>query len=456
MGKERIKEKVKCATELEFVTEVANDCLANMKKKDKEYLINNPYAIDYHFSYCLYIRNHYIHNKDFSEVDFWVEPDHLSSQIIRMIFSILIPEYLYGDSFTEGLFNSKKYIAIRKEYKNRKGKYPDEVISKYKDSVEFEPVHSFSEWRTNKELDLDKEMEAIKRNDEKSKGVIEQILSELSESLWKTDEFFGLVEECGIDREEVATSVESIKQLFWEESKFIPLEVCLLKFPKCISKEKYIEYRKSLIEIINDSPRLMEKIDNEYFSDKILARSVLKKHGWLLKYLPQYKDDEKILKVAIANDGEAIQYASKRIQKSREWAKFAIEHAARGTIMFQDCMKPYRKDKELVYLACDVERWNFVYVDKSYRDDFELAQMCMSKIGNPNTIYRYLSSRLKANKELVFLDLQENFPHVEYYPAKLRNDDEVAAKLYEHHGLDSWGWYHMSKRLKKKYGYKEE
>lgn len=35
--------------------------------------------------------------------------------------------------------------------------------------------------------------------------------------------------------------------------------------------------------------------------------------------------------------------------------------------------------------------------------------------------------------------------------ARLRNDDEVAEKLYELHRTDSWAWDCMSKRLKKKY-----
>lgn len=456
MGKTKTREKVKCATEMEFVTEVAYDCVANMRGRDREYLINNPYAIDYHFSYCLYIRNHYIHNKDFSDVDFWVEPDHLSSQIIRRIFSLLIPEYIYEDPFVERIFDNKKYIAIRKEYKKLYDKYPDEKIAKYRDKVQFEPVHSVSEWRSNKNLDLNKEMDATKRNDEKSRVMIEQLLSELSEHIWRTDSFFERVDMAGINRNDVAPSVDNIKRIFWDESKIIPLEICLLKFKHTIEKDKYVEYRRLLIDIIDENPRLMEKIEKVYFDDRVLARSVLKKHGWLLKYLPQFKDDEKLLKIALFNDGEAIQYASQRIQNNREWARFAIEHAERGTIMYLDCMKPYRKDKELVYLACEVERWNFVYVDKSFRDDYELAKMSMQKIGNPNRIYSYLSKRLKENKELVFLDLQEDYPYVEDYPAKLRNDDDVAAKLYELHGMDSWGWYHMSKRLKKKYGYKEE
>ena len=115
MPKER--EKVKCKTELEFITEVADDCVANLKDKDREHLIHNPYAIDYHFSYCLYIRNHYIHNRDFSDVDFWTEPDDLSSEIIRMIFAKLIPEYDYDNQFIENLFDDKRFIQLRQEYR---------------------------------------------------------------------------------------------------------------------------------------------------------------------------------------------------------------------------------------------------------------------------------------------------------------------------------------------------
>ena len=123
--------------------------------------------------------------------------------------------------------------------------------------------------------------------------------------------------------------------------------------------------------------------------------------------------------------------------------------------MYLDCMKPYRKDKELVYLACKVERWNFIYVDKSYRDDFELAKLCMEQVGNLNAIYEYMSARLRGNKELAMLDLQEDFPNTEYYSSKLRNDDEIAATLFRLHGADSWAWHHMSKRLKKKYKIEE-
>ncbi len=114
-------------------------------------------------------------------------------------------------------------------------------------------------------------------------------------------------------------------------------------------------------------------------------------------------------------------------------------------------MKPYRKDNELVYLACKANRLNFVCVDKKYRDDFELAKICMQQIKNHNSIFYSLSKRLKDNKELAMLDLQEDHPHSEYYSARLKNDDEIAEKLFELHGTKSFAWYHMSKRLRKKY-----
>ena len=198
----------------------------------------------------------------------------------------------------------------------------------------------------------------------------------------------------------------------------------------------------------------MKKLNLTYFNDRVLAKTVLK-YRWPLGLLSQYQDDEVMVKYSLSHSGEAIEYASKRFQNDRKWVKFAIEHSSDGTIMCLDCMKPYRKDRELVYMACKVTKRNFVYVDKSYRDDYELAKLCMEQIGDPDTIYNCMSARLRGNKELAMLDLKEDFPNTEFYSTKLRNDDEIAAELFRLHGADSWAWYYMSKRLKKKYNIEE-
>lgn len=452
MSKER--EKVTCKTKLEFITEVAEDCVANLKDKDREYLINNPYAIDYHFSYCLYIRNHYIYNRDFSDVDFWAAPDYLSAEIIRMVFSKLIQEYDYDNVFIEDLFDDKRFIQLRREYKNIYDEYPVALVEEYKTQICLEPAIPISELHSMEDIDIYNDLETHKRNHEKSCELVEKLLNVLAEQVWRIDNLKSIAVKCGIDYETLIPKIEEIQKIFFEESEFIPIEVCLLPYKKAIGHKRYIEYRKRLTKLLNENPILMKKLDLSYFNDRVLARVVLK-YRWPLGLLPQYQDDEEMVKYSLSHSGEAIEHASKRFQTDREWVKFAIEHSEDGTIMSLDCMKAYRKDKELVYLACKVDRFNFVYVDKSYRDDFDLAKLCMEQIGDPNPIYNYMSTRLRGNKELAMIDLKENFPNIEYYSSKLRNDDEIAAELYRLHGKDSWAWYHMSKRLKKKYQIKD-
>lgn len=437
--------KVLCKSEIEFVNEVADDCIKNMRKKDKEYLIANPYTLDYHFTYCLYIRNHYIHNRDFSEAPFWAEPDYLSCRIIQMIFSRLLPEYDYYDRFIEGLYDSKQFIELRREYKVIYGEYPVRLIEKYKALTKTGSVHLASEMDFDAETDFD--TDAIS-------DAIDSLIHELAELVWQTDSLKQTAEDYGISYDLISENIERIKEIFFTEEEFIPLQVCFLPYRDKIGRERYIEYRRLLTARLNENPWLVEKLDKNYFKDRVLARTALK-CGQILKYLPMYQNDEKMVRLSLEHDGEAIQYADQRFQKDREWVKYAIEHSRDRSIMFLECMKPYRKDKELVYLACKVCRWNFVYIDEFFHDDYELAEMCMQPTGDHNTIYDYLSERLKNNKNLAMLDLQEDYPHTESYSAELKDDDEIAARLYELHGLAPWAWHYMSERLKKKYGIEE-
>lgn len=437
--------KVLCKSEIEFVNEVADDCIKNMRKKDKEYLIANPYTLDYHFTYCLYIRNHYIHNRDFSEAPFWAEPDYLSCRIIQMIFSRLLPEYDYYDRFIEGLYDSKQFIELRREYKVIYGEYPVRLIEKYKALTKTGSVHLASEMDFDAETDFD--TGAIS-------DAIDSLIHELAELVWQTDSLKQTAEDYGISYDLISENIERIKEIFFTEEEFIPLQVCFLPYRDKIGWERYIEYRRLLTARLNENPWLVEKLDKNYFKDRVVARTALK-CGQVLKYLPMYQNDEKMVRLSLKHDGEAIQYANQRFQKDREWIRYAIEHSEDGVIMFLECMKPYRKDKELVYLACKVCRWNFVYIDEFFHDDYELAEMCMQPTGDHNTIYDYLSERLKNNKNLAMLDLQEDYPHTESYSAELKDDDEIAARLYELHGLAPWAWHYMSERLKKKYGIEE-
>jgi len=277
----------------------------------------------------------------------------MSSEIIRLIFSKLLPEYSYGDEFTEYLYEHKGFIEIRKAYKRMYGYYPVDIVKDYACEIDLEPTQIKMEWNTDSEIDLDIELEICKRNYYKISDAVQRLIVTIAELVWQTDYFKDRVGECGISYEEISEKVENIKKIFYEENEYMPLEVCLLPYKKYIGQERYIEYRNALSKKLSDSPHLIEKIDSTYFYDRVLARRVLK-HGWALKYLTMYQDDDVMVRHSLLHDGNAIQYAAKRFQKDREWVKLAVENSKNGTIMFLDCMKPFRKDKELVYLACKV------------------------------------------------------------------------------------------------------
>ena len=174
-----MKKKVSCKNKIEFINEVAEDCLKDMSVEDKEYLMENPVAIEYHFSYCLYIRNNYIHNRDFSNVSFFTHADDLSSDIIRMIFSKLLPDYEYNNFFIETLYDNEEFILLRKKYKDKYGEYPETLVERYKTHACLEPVHSREERSFFNNEELDRELEIIKRNYDNALVIVDSLMKEL-------------------------------------------------------------------------------------------------------------------------------------------------------------------------------------------------------------------------------------------------------------------------------------
>ncbi len=454
------KEKVTSKTSKEFIKEVAIDCVANMKEEDKEYIRNNPFASDYHFGYAMYIRNHYIHNKDFSEAGFRVSADDISSKIMKCIFSLLLPEEFYfDDSFSEDLFGRTGFIRLRKGYHDIYGQYPVEMISRYRkkspaDRTEVDRLDLDDIWKIPKEQ-LEVEFEISKEDRKQRATVIDALIDELAEVVWHVEDIKKTAKEYEIDPESLDAGIQKIKDIFYAEKEYIPMEVVFLPYRDRIGEEKYRKYRELLSIVLDAHPKLMEKIDKICFSDRELAKVVLK-HTFALGQLPEYKNDDEMVRYALEHNGDAIQYVGKKYLENREWVRFAIEHSENGTIMFHECMKQYRSDREFVYLACRTHKWNFVYVDESFHDDYELALIVISDNDQMNNVFRFLSDRLKNDISLALIDAAGEYPDVEEYSEQLRDSDEVAEKLIEVHGIDCWRFSKMSDRIKKKYGYKEK
>lgn len=165
-------------------------------------------------------------------MDFWGEPDLLSSEIIRMVFAKRIPEYDYDNEFIENLFDDKRFIRLRQEYKVIYGEYPEAIVEAYKRGITSEPAISISEIRSHDDVDFEKELEDYKRNYEKSREWVEMLIKELAGKVWRVDNLRQIAEESGIDYEELIPKIEEIKNILFEEREFIPIEVCLLPYKK--------------------------------------------------------------------------------------------------------------------------------------------------------------------------------------------------------------------------------
>ncbi len=287
--------KVNYESEWDFVNDVAEDCIQKLDVEQREMLINHPRAIDYHFAYCMYIRNHYIHGTDFSDVPFYVEPDDLSAKVMKMILAKLLPEeYLYEDFFTEMLYGHRGFIKLRQEYKKLYGEYPVELVRKYREEMSREQIEEQVESISGETIDTEKWHNDFLQKYEKCKAVINCIIEELLEMVWCTEQFLKMASGCGVAYEEIFPKIEEMKQIFLEEGMYIPVEICLLPYEKQIGQERYLAYRNVLCEQLEDNPRLIEKLDEAYFKDRALAKVVLK-YAWALEYLPLCQDAHEII-----------------------------------------------------------------------------------------------------------------------------------------------------------------
>ena len=464
------KKAIKARTYEEFVNEVADDCYADLTEEQKEIIRDNPIALDYHFGYCMYIRNNYIYN-NVENLDFEVEPDELSGTIMNVLIRKITGDNP-GDIFQYRLNSHKEYCKLRKLYRKKygkdariltekyRGKYPDEKNSILDFLYQSLGIPAYIPEKYNY-TDLDDRLQKLENRSEydeeveRKEKVVNELIAELAELVWKADTIRSLADSYGIDAGLVEERIEKVKAIFAADKAYIPMGTCLLPYRSQIGEELYGKYRDELIVELEEDPHLMEKLDLKLFHDRELARVVLK-HPFAMQLLEEYQNDDEMVRYSLEYDGGAIQYVNERYVCDRDWVRFAIEHSENLLIMDLDCMERYRSDKEFVYLACRVSPGNITVVNEIFRDDFDLAYLAMSSANYKSGITRYLSDRLKDNISLAVLESDKDFFFFALerdYSKKVLDSEEVAEAIIKHHGVNSFEMYLMSDRIKEKYGF---
>ena len=464
-GKIMDKEKITARTKEEFIREVGEKCLAELTEEEKQKIRDNPCTTSYHFGYAMYIRNRYIHGKDWSEAGFWDDPDDLSARIMAYIISRLLPKaFFFNECFSEELFSRSEFVRLWKPYEEAYGTYPDELIARYR-SMSPEPK-SIVNGTNLTDLWLivrnprrrEREFELYCREMEERHVIIDALIRELVEALWQEEKVRHVAYECGLDREIIEEKIKEVRYLFYPKEEpvyariYLPMTVILLSFREKIGEERYIAYRSQLCNELGRHPDLYMKLDRSLFADREIVKTVLAS-SYAMGDFPEYADDKELVRIALTYDGYQIQYVNTRFLHDRDLVKLAITHSEGSQIMDLECMEPFRSDRELVFLACQADVLNFSYIDPCFHDDYDLAYMVLKKNDfGAKEFYTALSSRLKDDLSLALIDAAGIHPAVEEYSDRLKDNEQVAEKLIERFGRSDKTLLYMSDRIRKKYG----
>ena len=90
-----------------------------MSGEDLNYISKHPQVTEYHFGYGMWIRNNYIHCS--KRHDFMMADD-ISSEVLRDIFAIVMPNYDFNNRGLVGYLEDYRYPDLKEDYEEE---YPD-------------------------------------------------------------------------------------------------------------------------------------------------------------------------------------------------------------------------------------------------------------------------------------------------------------------------------------------
>lgn len=436
----------------DFIEKIANECVENMSDEDKEYICDHPRALDHHFGYCMYIRNKYLWNADLESMGIDVHPDDLSGYIMSRIISMLT-DYDNTDTYIYRLYEHKSFAKLKRAYRRIYGENPDGIIEKYREEYPDESssrdlISMLFGFHISPDKSDPVEMEVHNRKE----SVIHKVISEIAEKVWKIDEIRARARECGIDKEVVEERIDTVKNALFDDEEYIPMSYVLLLSGKEISDGLYEECRKDICVELECNPWMMKKLDKSIFHDREIAKVVLK-HSFAMEQLPEYQNDDEMVRYALEHDICSFQYIGEKYLDDRELVRNMIVKLERYTVMQFKNMERYRKDKEFVYLACRTNSLNYFYVDSKYRDDYELIKILL-RLREYHCLSE-MSERLKDDMSLaIFQANTENPDWIMEFSERIRDSDELAEIIIKKHGISEDSLYGMSDRIKEKYGVK--
>lgn len=207
--------------------------------------------------------------------------------------------------------------------------------------------------------------------------------------------------------------------------------------------------KKFLLTAVSTNGFVLQYLDKRFQNDKVFIIEAIKHNANVLKYLdPKYYNDKDIIMTSIENKKiDILKFVSSRLTNDRDFMFFAIKHNFHA---LQYASKELQNDKTLVLEAIHGEDERekdyqsiFKYASLKLKDNREIAKIVLN---NNYFSFRYFSKRLRDDKDIALKALKYHLGNFKFVSARLRDDKEIALKGLKLH-IDNYEY--ISRRLKK-------
>jgi hypothetical protein len=162
----------------------------------------------------------------------------------------------------------------------------------------------------------------------------------------------------------------------------------------------------------------LRKLSNSQYVSEILALN-----GLFLEKVPRFRDNQKLVDIAVSNNGTSIQFASDSLKKNIETAKKALKNTGFAYMHLHNALK---NTKEIALLAVTKTGIMIDYITNKFRKDFDI-NLAAAK-SDPHS-YEFMDESIKEDKtimEIVFSKAPEMF---KYAPYKIQNSQIWVEKI---------------------------
>lgn len=423
-----------------IIAEYAAECARKLTDEDKENLMLHISYYSHHFGYGLYLRNNYPYEKDTDNG--FIDRDYLSQIVYNEIISIIVPEL---KPFKENMDFLTCLENLTANYYLKYGKHfaadisPDDYFGKQK-----------KHWLDRKDLEYEKYM-ALYKSEKKNYS------RAIAEKLWKYNDFRETALKLDYSNEEISEIYEFCRSFLDEYEIFVPLEILFAKHRTVESPNAFWKNRRIMEYLFSEKIEHIEKLPSYVFEVKDIVLDIVSYRGVLLSLAPKFNGDFDVVIAAVKDYPGAIRYADKSLWDNYEIARTAAMHSEACIFLDEKPFEKYKDDDELVKLAIAANGANISGASERIRADYDMAVLALKNQSNiyPVSVYKSLSRELRCRKDIAFLELEAPCPSLDGFPESLLDDDEIAEYILSHNDL-KWLISYMSKRIRKKYASDEQ